>query len=58
MEVLFLIFSVSLIGVSLIICIRELYLNYFNPIPKLDNKIEKSINKVKFVKCKILEDVL
>ena len=58
MEVLFLIFSVSLIGVSLIICIRELYLNYFNPIPKLDNKIEKSINKVKFVKLKSLEDVL
>ena len=58
MEVLFLIFSVSLIGVSLIICIRELYLNYFNPIPKLDNKIEKSINKVKFVKLKSFEDVL
>ena len=58
MEVLFFIFSVLLIGVSSIICIRELYLNYFNPIPKLDNKIEKSINKVKFVKFKNLEDVL
>ena len=55
MEVLFLIFPISLIVLTLIICIRELRLNHFNPIPKFDDKIEKSINTIEFVKCRCIE---
>lgn len=52
MTFLLFIFPFLLIMASIIICVREVCINYFNPIPKFDNKYEKPINEIDFVKCR------
>ena len=41
--------------VTMVVCAREICLNYFNPAPKFDNKIEKSINNIEFVKFRSVQ---
>ena len=55
MEFIFLFLEAFMIIMTVIICLRELCLNYFNSSPKFDNKIEKSINKIEFIKFRSVQ---
>lgn len=54
MELLTLVISLTLITITAVICIREMYINYYNPIPKF-NDSEKDLSKIPFIKTRIIE---
>jgi len=49
MDCLFLILPITFVIIGAIICIRELYLNYYNPIPKFENDNDKRIDEIEFI---------
>lgn len=51
MESLFLGLSLINIIITFIICVRELYINYYNPLPKFDD-YDKSLNEIAFIKSR------
>lgn len=51
MEFLLLLISIVLIVVVAVLCIRELYINHYNPLPKFENG-DKRLDQIKFVKTR------
>lgn len=51
MEFLFLVFPFLLIAVSVIVFLKELSINYYNPLPKFENG-DKLINNIDFIKTR------
>ncbi len=47
--------ALMLIGFVLIICIRELYINHYNPLPKFQNG-DRRLDDIEFIKTRTIED--
>lgn len=51
-----LLFALAIVTISIVICIREIYIIYYNPSPKF-NDVEKDINDVQFVKTRTIKEI-
>ena len=50
--IIFIIFEIFLLGLTIFEGCKCIYINYVNPLPKFDNFEIKSDNKVKFIKTR------
>lgn len=51
-----LLFSITQIVMSAWICIREIYISYYNPIPKFDDT-EINIEEITFIKTRSIKHI-
>lgn len=54
-SVLFIVIYSLFLLFFIIMGVKEIKMNYFNPLPKLDNGIDKSDNNIRFFKTRVIK---